>query len=271
MGLPRSIARVALAPVAAIVLLAACAGVLDEPMAHAAPPGAWPPVWQDPPEPPRADYTTPRFDPPSASHCRRAPGTREVPGGGGQGASWRERGRMLADEASRPLAEGRAERAERAEPARGDALAKSADARRAPAGAAAPAPATAPVERDAATSSWPQPMPTAPRQRPPHEPVTAGMVDDNADFGEYLAFRQRRAGLPVRERDISERYLLEVTDAAGRPVHDAEVAIQRASQAEPTPPGACGCIRAPSSRRAMPATAASASRCARAASRRARC
>jgi Mg-chelatase subunit ChlD len=59
------------------------------------------------------------------------------------------------------------------------------------------------------------------------------MVDDNADFGEYLAFRQRRAGLPVRERDISERYLLEVTDASGRPVHDAEVALQRAGQAEP--------------------------------------
>jgi Mg-chelatase subunit ChlD len=59
------------------------------------------------------------------------------------------------------------------------------------------------------------------------------MVDDNADFGEYLAFRQRRAGLPVRERDVSERYLLEVVDAAGRPVHDAEVAVQRAGQAEP--------------------------------------
>jgi len=37
----------------------------------------------------------------------------------------------------------------------------------------------------------------------------------------------------VRERDISERYLLEVTDAAGRPVHDAEVAVQRAGRVEP--------------------------------------
>ena len=58
-------------------------------------------------------------------------------------------------------------------------------------------------------------------------------MDDNADFGEYLAYRQRRAGLPVRERDISERYLLEVTDAAGRPVHDAEVAVQRPGVAQP--------------------------------------
>lgn len=70
-------------------------------------------------------------------------------------------------------------------------------------------------------------------QRPAHEAVTAGVVDDNADFGEYLAFRQRRAGLPVRERDISERYLLEVTDAQGRPVHDAEVAVQRPGASQP--------------------------------------
>ncbi|MBL0091588.1 MAG: VWA domain-containing protein [Piscinibacter sp.] len=63
--------------------------------------------------------------------------------------------------------------------------------------------------------------------------MTAGLVDDNADFGEYLAYRQRNAGLPVRDRDVGERYLLEVTDAAGRPVHDAEVAVQRAGRAEP--------------------------------------
>jgi Mg-chelatase subunit ChlD len=63
--------------------------------------------------------------------------------------------------------------------------------------------------------------------------VTAGMVDDNADFGEYLAYRQRHAGLPVRERDISERYLLEVTDVNGFPVHDAEVAVQRPGVAQP--------------------------------------
>src|SRR5439155_948300 len=70
---------------------------------------------------------------------------------------------------------------------------------------------------------------TCQRQRP----VAASMVDDNADFGEYLAYRQRHAGLSVRERDISERYLLEVTDASGHPVHDAEVAVQRAGVAQP--------------------------------------
>jgi Mg-chelatase subunit ChlD len=148
---------------------------------------------------------------------------------------WRDRTPAIA-EAPRSLADGPRplleSRVDREEPARTEAPAKAADARRSAAAGAA-APATLPAERDSASSSWPQPAPPAQRQRPPSEPVTAGMVDDNADFGEYLAFRQRRAGLPVRERDISERYLLEVTDAAGRPVHDAEVALQRAGQAEP--------------------------------------
>jgi Mg-chelatase subunit ChlD len=93
------------------------------------------------------------------------------------------------------------------------------------------------VERESTSPSWPQPLPqpapSLPRQRPVTETVTAGMVDDNADFGEYLAYRGRHAGLPVRDRDVTERYLLEVTDAAGRPVHDAEVAVQRAGRAEP--------------------------------------
>jgi Mg-chelatase subunit ChlD len=225
MGAHRSIRRFVFAPVAAVLLLAACASVFDEPLAHAAPPD-WPPVWQDMPEPVQTDFTTPRFDAPSASHCRRAPTTREVPGGGGAQSSGRhgrgDRSLALADEArsEAPLAKSAAE-ARRSAPASVAA---------APAGAAAD---RAPIERESAASSWPQPMPPMPRPRPTHEPVTAGMVDDNADFGEYLAFRQRRAGLPVRERDIGERYLLEVTDAAGRPMHDAEVAVQRAGQAEP--------------------------------------
>ena len=70
----------------------------------------------------------------------------------------------------------------------------------------------------------PAPMPSVPtpqRIAPRAETVTAGMVDDNADFGEYLAYRQRSAGLPVRDRDISERYLLEVphNTSVRRPSH----------------------------------------------------
>jgi Mg-chelatase subunit ChlD len=56
--------------------------------------------------------------------------------------------------------------------------------------------------------------------------VTAGMVDDNANFGEYLAFRARNAQLVHRERDVRERYLLEVKDAAGHGVADAEIAVR---------------------------------------------
>ena len=59
----------------------------------------------------------------------------------------------------------------------------------------------------------------------PPQVVTAGMVDDNADFGEYLAFRSRTP-LPHQERDVSERYLLEVKDGAGRGVPDAQVQVQ---------------------------------------------
>ena len=51
------------------------------------------------------------------------------------------------------------------------------------------------------------------------------MVDDNADFTSYLAFRNRTR-VEHRARDIRERYLLEVKDARGRGVADAEVAVQ---------------------------------------------
>ena len=203
MGASRFFATLAPAT-AALALLAACA-VAETPLAHAAP-GAWPPPWSDD-APPQQDFGVPRFEPPSASHCQRAPTTREVPGGRG----WNE-GRTR-----RGLAEDRAEAAR-------EALAdRSAEAAKSLAPAAPPA--------AAAVQSMPAPMPQ--RIAPRHSTVTAGMVDDNADFGEYLAYRQRNAGLPVRDRDVAERYLLEVTDERGRPVHDAEVAVQRAGQHEP--------------------------------------
>ncbi|MFT3663695.1 vWA domain-containing protein [Piscinibacter sp.] len=205
MGAPRFFLST-LAPLgAALALLAACAQ---------AAPAAWPPAWNEPPAPQQQqDFTLPAFEPPSASHCRRLPGTREVPGGGGQWSEGRLRRGLGHAESAPAAAEDRAEdRAEGRAEGRAEMAARS----------MAPAPA--------ATAALPQP---APRIAPRREAVTAGMVDDNADFGEYLAYRQRNAGLAVRERDIAERYLLEVTDAAGRPVHDAEVAVQRAGRAEP--------------------------------------
>ena len=219
-----------------IVALAACAASIDPPTAHAAPASpAWPAPWQDMPEAATGDFTPPHFEPPSASHCHRAPTTREVPGGGRepQDSSWRLRKEHGAAGAGmRP--EMRPEM--RPKMPAGDALtalersakpaSPSAHDKAAP-GAAPPAQAL----REFAPTPWPQPQPQPTRQRSPV--VTAGVVDDNADFGEYLAYRQRNTGQPVRERDISERYLLEVTDADGRPVHDAEVAVQRPGVTEP--------------------------------------
>jgi Mg-chelatase subunit ChlD len=213
------------------LLLIACSAAMQTPPAHAdAVPERWPPVWQDAPPTEPADFGVPAFEPPSAAHCRRSPSTREVPGGGReqQGATLRRDRLAMSPEAA--SAEDRAARSESGPVAKSSAPALaaggSADAAR---DKAAPVPS-----REAAGNSlpWPQP-PQALRQRPPSETVTAGMVDDNADFGEYLAYRQRSAGLTVRHRDVSERYLLEVVDASGRPVHDAEVALQRPGIAEP--------------------------------------
>ncbi|MBK9440564.1 MAG: hypothetical protein IPN53_04300 [Comamonadaceae bacterium] len=47
-------------------------------------------------------------------------------------------------------------------------------------------------------------------------------MDDNANFAEYLAYRQRTQ-VAHRTLDIAERYLLQVRDSAGRSVPDAEV------------------------------------------------
>jgi Mg-chelatase subunit ChlD len=69
---------------------------------------------------------------------------------------------------------------------------------------------------------FPQPLPHA------QQVVTAGVVDDNADFNAYLAFRDRTR-VEHRAVDVRERYLLEVKDPRGRPVGDAEVAVQAAS------------------------------------------
>lgn len=204
--------------VASSLLLAACAGSIDNNLAQAAEP--WPPVWQDAPAQP--DDAPPSFVAPSATSCHRLPALREVPGGQNPRVLRRsdrfERDdvRREAKSATGALADSARERATPAAPA---------DKPAAETGAAfAPAPPW---------PSAPQPAPQAVAPRPARETVTAGMVDDNADFGEYLAYRQRNGGLPVRDRDISERYLLEVIDAQGFPVHDAEVAVQRAGVAQP--------------------------------------
>ncbi|MEQ1685373.1 MAG: vWA domain-containing protein [Burkholderiaceae bacterium] len=199
-----------------VAALAACAASFDEQSAHAAPaPNAWPPAWQDATTALAAGFTPPQFEPPSANHCQRAPTTREVPGRSAQenDAAWHLR--KDSGDKLRAAEETVASSAGRAAPK-----------------AAAPAAARAEIDRRTLLSGDAvAPAPQAPV--PVDAVVTAGVVDDNADFGAYLAYRQRNTRQAVRERDVSERYLLEVLDANGRPVHDAEVAVQRAGVAEP--------------------------------------
>jgi len=103
---------------------------------------------------------------------------------------------------------------------------------------AAPPPGTVPAEvaetGDAAEGAPPDAT-VAPRRRsPPSDPVTAGVVDDNADFGAFLGFRDRHRGLVGRhDKDVSERYRLLVHDARGRPVPDADVRLYAAGREQP--------------------------------------
>jgi hypothetical protein len=196
------------------LLLAAFSATAHSPPA----PGIWPEpkpaVWPDPvPFVQPVVRTVPNFQAPSATHCARPVQTREVPG------------RTSFDQSP---SSGRDEYR--------DHLSKSAPAE---AAAAAPRSAPAPALRaesgrlaDAARSDpaapvYPSPQPQVQPPRAPG-PVTAGMVDDNADFNGYLAFRSRTR-VEHRVRDIRERYLLEVKDARGRGIADAEVAVQGSS------------------------------------------
>lgn len=153
---------------------------------------------------------------PDARDCDRVPQAIDLPGPDDGQAARSERRRLGDAERS----EGR--RAARPAEAK---LAAESDAPGTAAGAAvarnaAPAAAPAPVaQADEREPSLPSP------RRPRDEAVTAGVVDDNADFGAYLAYRARNEHLPVRARDVQERYLLTVHDATGRPVSDAQVSL----------------------------------------------
>ena len=99
---------------------------------------------------------------------------------------------------------------------------------------AAPAATRGPaiVQYDASSPYAAAPAPTqvAPYQRPSYEPVTAGVVDDNQQWQEYLGYRDRQRNLRVNDRDIRERYIVRVVDAHQQPVHDAVVRIWAGQQ-----------------------------------------
>ncbi|WP_219213685.1 vWA domain-containing protein [Variovorax boronicumulans] len=191
-----------------------------------------PTAWPEPtpqPQPPRptpgtppqwpsgaAVLRTPNFQAPSALSCARPIQTREVPGRDPQ-ASARGDMRERAGVASKR----RSDRAEAGEAVADGSVAES----EIPAAAPPPSPAiTAAPSARRMTEPALLPMP---RQTPQQaqQPVTAGMVDDNADFGEYLRFRDRTQ-VTHRARDVRQRYLLQVRNARGAVVPDAEVAVR---------------------------------------------
>jgi hypothetical protein len=58
--------------------------------------------------------------------------------------------------------------------------------------------------------------------------LRAGSVDDNAEFADYLAYQEAFAafGVAALPYDVSERHVITVRDASGRPVLDATVSVQ---------------------------------------------
>lgn len=152
-------------------------------------------------------HMVPDFEAPSATHCARPVRSHESPGRIGQrdeaSAGYGESRPSVSREARSPPA------APAAGAADGALIAEAEAPRFAP-----PAPGTPPMQRS----------------RRQQQVVSAGMVDDNADFSAYLQFRQRTS-VAHRARDVSERYLLQVRDARGAGLPDAEVAVQAANGA----------------------------------------
>jgi Mg-chelatase subunit ChlD len=149
---------------------------------------------------------------PVATDCRRAPQAIELQGPDLPISVARRETRALAAAAPAKSLEAAPER-ELAKPG--------------PAPAAAPAPGALLGRRPSTDTALAVAPPVT------AEPVSAGVIDDNADFGEYQAFVKRHAQLPVRHRDVSERYLLTVHDAAGRVVPDAQVSLFAGGEARP--------------------------------------
>ena len=69
--------------------------------------------------------------------------------------------------------------------------------------------------------------PAAERPPPAYQPVSisAGEVDDNQRWVEYIKYREGYEGPQVNDFDVSERYIITVVDADGFPVPNATVRI----------------------------------------------
>ncbi len=60
---------------------------------------------------------------------------------------------------------------------------------------------------------------------PQSEPLRAGEVDDNANWDDYLLYRRNYRGPRVNNRDVTERYIIEVNDGQGNPILGATVRV----------------------------------------------
>ncbi len=94
----------------------------------------------------------------------------------------------------------------------------------------APAPVAAAIAAPGAASDAsapPAPAPAREAAAPAYQPVSisAGEVDDNERWAEYIKYRDAYEGLAVHDLDVSERYIITVLDADGYPVPNAEVRI----------------------------------------------
>ena len=105
----------------------------------------------------------------------------------------------------------------------------SAPAQPAPAAPAAPAamseaPAAERIERSESVASDEAEAPAA---GPAYQPVSisAGEIDDNQRWVEYIKYREGYEGPQVNDFDVSERYIITVVDAVGYPVPNATVRI----------------------------------------------
>jgi Mg-chelatase subunit ChlD len=194
--------------------------------------GAAPDGWPSPtpqPQPAQPAFpqvvTQPNFQAPSAQHCARPIRTKELPGRVANTPS------SSVDAWAAPAAKSELRRRDADAPPPAFISPPEVLVSAAPLPAVAAIAPASPVreakvaQANTADRATPQPLP---KPLPQSMLVTAGVVDDNASFADYLAFRQRTqvAHMP---RDIDERYLLQVRDSGGRGVPDAEVRIQSTS------------------------------------------
>lgn len=157
----------------------------------------------------RTRQTQPNFRAPSATVCSDTPVLREV-----------------ADPSPRPQQYSGEPRLRRG----GDAGATAKMMAPMPSPAAPPPPMAVSAEAtaDVAYAAVESPMASAAASghvRQQQSPVTAGVVDDNADFSGFRQFLERHEEANTLGRDVSVRQRLQVVDAQGRPVPDVEVAV----------------------------------------------